>query len=66
MGAGEFFQKPSVPLSSLTAFGKTLISAGSISLDSTGNFKCVYEIFDNHYYVQLIILLTMIIGMTKQ
>jgi hypothetical protein len=40
MGAGEFFQKPSAPLSSLTAFGKTLISAGSISLDST--FKCVY------------------------
>jgi hypothetical protein len=64
MGAGEFFQKPSGPLSSLTAFGKTLISAGSISLDST--FKCVYEIFDNHYYVQLISLLTMIIAMIKQ
>jgi hypothetical protein len=35
MGAGEFFQNISAPLSLMTSYRMSLISAGSISLDST-------------------------------
>ncbi len=37
MGGGAFFLKPSAPLSLMTTYRMSLISAGSISLDSTFN-----------------------------
>jgi hypothetical protein len=49
MGAGGFFKKTTAPLSLMKTYRMSLISAGSISLDSTFNPRQTILPFRTHF-----------------